>query len=203
MGKVGPSGGGQRTESITVPAADYLVALAYFQHKLSGKGNAYLNCKWEVIAGPFRGKGFWAMMNLDLENEYTRKRWEGYLSACGLRQAIELEGNEGVRNLTQHCRGVPVKMAVKNKPFNGRQSNEVAFFHWPSKLSEAEKKAMSAWQNKEAPAEESYAGTDSAGKRHHYGEDGYGGPGFNEPTPNDSGPGYGDTAGDDADDIPF
>lgn len=194
MGKVGPSqgaGDGPRTETITVPAGDYLVALCYFKHKTSKKGKPILSCKWEVIAGPFRGKGFWAMMNQDLSNEYACKLWEGFFTACGLTEALEIEGNEGVINIARNCKGVPVKVAVNNKPFNGKPSNDLRFFHWPSKVTDAERGIMTAWKdgagvsndyNPNPPAEESYA----------------------DPTPDDNGPGYDDYAEPaDDDDIPF
>ncbi len=196
MGKVGPSqgaGDGPRTETITVPAGDYLVALCYFRHK-HGKasGKPFLSCKWEVIAGPFRGKGFWAQMNQDLTNQYACKLWEGFFTSCGLTEALEIEGNEGVINIARNCKGVPVKAAVKNQPFNGKPSNDLRFFHYPSKITDTERGLMTAWKdgsgtsndyNPNPPAEESYG----------------------EPTPNDTGSDYGTdpNAGDDADDIPF
>lgn len=187
MAKVGPAGGG-RTEASVVPAGDHLVALVYFNHRTSRAGNPRLTCKWEVIAGPLKGRAFFAEMGLDVSKEVPRKIWEGYLTACGLTEAIELEGDEGKQNLLRYCKQVPVKARVKASEFQNRKQNEIQFFHYPSKLSPSDKTIIDAYRGRNGGSQSSSGGS--------------------EPTPDpaaddDFGPTDYDDTGADTDDIPF
>ena len=151
LGPGGGGGGGQRGEA-GVPADDYISVLKGFkraQGKTSGKD--YLRMRWQVIAGPQKGKTYFCNMSCDLSKDGTVARWQSLIEGCGVDEEFELgsrrEGTheEGDENIKRLFLNVPIKMRVRAERNGEYVNNDIEFFHYRSKWTQADKDLMNAW----------------------------------------------------------
>lgn len=106
MPKLDPSAAAPKGEITIVPAGRYVLALVWFKRKISGSGNDYLSAKYEIVAGPLKGKAFFTSVGLDIGKRGNQIRWSIWCEAVGVVESFELgsiaegnanEGDEEIR----------------------------------------------------------------------------------------------------------
>lgn len=179
---------GSGNDNSGIPAGDYLLAMKNFQRKTSKAQKPYLRAKFEAIAGPAKGKGFFDSVSLDLENQGAMFRLSLLAEQCGMTEAFDLDDDGELRKALV---GKPFKARVSRKVENGYTNNGIERYVVGDKISKAEREMMDTWALEEA-------------ERRNFDGDGDQGP-DDVPPPSDDGYGGGYTSSGASpdDDIPF
>lgn len=141
-----------------LPPGEYLIALRSFERKLSKeKRTPYLRAKYQVIAGPAKGKTFFASISLDMENAGSAGRLSLFAERCGVTQAFDLDNDDDFRRL--FC-DVVFKARVALKKANGYTNNDIERY---LEMNDAEIKKATEWALTAADDEDASAATGSSG----------------------------------------
>lgn len=179
-----------------VPGGDYLVVLKNFSRKFANKtGQPYLRGRYEIVAGPAKGKQFFDSIGLDVTNPGTAFRLSMFAELCGVTEAFDLDDDNLLRELL--C-NKPFKARV-NRSIQGQYVNNGIGRYFPLKeVSQREQELMAVWSMEweEKQAQGGGGGQSSFDERAPHAADGYGG--------DDFGGGYGGgSSSNPDDDIPF
>jgi len=140
------------TDSSALPPGRYMLAMAYFANeKLKGKDNRpFRRCKFEVIAGPGKGRTPW--WNLELgKHPQDRKRLMYYCQAVGNMEAFDLRDP---RAIAKRFKFKPFVAQLRVDAWKGRdgmvKSNEVARYYPPEEWTDDERRMIAAWREEQA-----------------------------------------------------
>lgn len=135
-----PAGGGNQDHG--VPPGDYVIALTWFERKLSKKSQQpYLRAKYTVVCGAAKGKTFWASISLDTSSAGAMTRLSLMAEQCGVTEAFDLDSDDAVRaNLALR----PFKARVRRVTENGYTNNDIERYIKDG-MSAAEEKAARTW----------------------------------------------------------
>jgi hypothetical protein len=125
-----------------VPGGDYLIVLKNFARKTSAAGNPYLRARYEVIAGPAKGKQFFDSIGLDVSNSGTAFRLSMFAELVGRTEAFDLENDAELREV--FCNR-PFKARIK-RTVQGQYVNNGIERYVPAKdVSQRENEIMAIW----------------------------------------------------------
>jgi hypothetical protein len=170
-----------------------MLALVWFHRRTSQRGNEYLRCKFQVAAGPSKGKSFFCPWSLGTQNPGSRQRWEIWMEQVGCDDEIDLDDDAAIRAAFL---GKPFKAEVSLRTRNGYEENDLRRLIYPRLYGEIDRADIEAWNTEWAARDWSQSDP---------GED-PGPTGDDRPPPPSSEPqwskgsGFGD---DDGDDVPF
>jgi hypothetical protein len=136
------TGGGDAT---LVPTGDYLIALIWFQRKDNKSGHGqHLRQKWVVCDGPLAGSQFFLNMGLDLSVEGVRKRWQSQMDVHGIDYEVDLDDDQEIATAFKFK---PILARVERKTENGYDNNNLSFFTFKSKYTEADWDRAREWRD--------------------------------------------------------
>lgn len=125
-----------------LPPGDYLIALVEYERKKSKERNRpYLRCKYEVCAGPAKGKFFYATVSIDTDNMGAMSRLSVFASAVGVEESFSLDDDKA---FTANFVDIPFKARLTRKTENGYTNNDIERYLL-DEVTAADKKAMDAW----------------------------------------------------------
>lgn len=79
----------------TLPAGDYLAAIAKSEKRDSKKGGSFISLEFEVLDGQAKGRRFWSMLNLWNSNaqavEIAQRELSAICHACGKLRVSDTE----------------------------------------------------------------------------------------------------------------
>lgn len=131
------------TKDDGVPSSDYLIVLKNFSRReAKTDGKPYLRGRYEIIAGPAKGKTFFDSIGLDVTNAGTAFRLSMFAELCGVNQAFDLDDDQVLRELL--C-NKPFKARVK-RTVQGQYVNNGIERYFPLKdVSQREQEIMNIW----------------------------------------------------------
>lgn len=130
-----------REPDVPIAPGDYMLALVWFQRKYGRKGD-YLRCRFQVIAGPLKGQGFYANMGLDLSNRGTSVRWDIYAEYGRRGPAWSLDED---RDIIRVFKGAGFKGRVKRETRGQYINNDIEQITYRRMLSQQEEQVISDW----------------------------------------------------------
>jgi hypothetical protein len=174
-----------------VPGGDYLLVLKNFARKIAQKsGLPYLRARYEVIAGPAKGKQFFDSIGLDISNSGTALRLSIFAELCGVTESFDLDDDDGLR---ERLCGKPFKARVKRSISGQYVNNGIERYFQAKDVSQREQEIMNVWAMEWEERGQRGQGSFDGGAPHAADGDDFGGGG---------GWGGGGASGTD-DDIPF
>ena len=108
-----------------IPAGKYLAAIIESEMKPTKAGNGqYLELRFEVLEGEYRGRPLWARLNLDNPNPQTIKIARADLSAICRAVGVMAPGD----SVDLHNLPLVITVRCKKRPDTGELTNEVRGF---------------------------------------------------------------------------
>jgi len=135
----------------TVPAGVYMIALVWFTRKRSKADKDYLNCKFEVCAGPQFGNTFFTMLSLDTTNSASSFRLQLICESVGQTEAFEIgdtaEGTngQGDENWSRILKGIPIKAEISRRTNGEYVNNNLAKIIPKKSWADKDKHAAASW----------------------------------------------------------
>lgn len=123
LGNYDATGGEMMGDRSALPAGEYVAAMVKSDKKdAQAAGNAYINCEFEVMDGPAKGRRFWTMLNLWNSNaqavEIAQRELNSIMHACGRLRVSD----------TQELHGIPMRIKLRVKTDSYGEKNLVSSY---------------------------------------------------------------------------
>lgn len=133
----------EKNKNEGVPAGEYLIVMRGFERKTAKQsGKDYLRCRFQVIAGPAKGKSFFDSVSLDTDNSGSMFRLSLLAEQCGQTEAFDLDLDAELRKAFI---GKPFKARVKRTTENGYTNNGIERYVTGKGISDREREMMEIW----------------------------------------------------------
>lgn len=134
----GGEGGGAKSDNVH-PAGIYILALVALSRRTAESGTSYLRTTWRII-NPARlaGKTMFLTMFTNTAKEGTRRRWEGWTDAAGVEE-VDVDSDRSIKDAFL---GRGVKVQISRDEQNGYAQNDIQYFVFPSKYTDADRDAI-------------------------------------------------------------
>lgn len=130
-------------EDLRIPG-EYMLALVWFERRTAkGSGNRYLQCKFVVVAGSQKGKGFFTPWGLNMENRHASKRWQIWMEQVDCREEVDLDSDQAISRV---FKGKAFKAEVKLSQRNGYDNTDIHHLIYPGRYDEMDRADMRAWE---------------------------------------------------------